>query len=294
MSPDSTISTSRCARRLLEIERLHDGRLKVLGERAGASRSAASSAKRRIPGRRRRHQRGTDPGGAGAHPASGQAIRKLGGRPRHSVPQTWPPLDKCATPDGSPTSSPDMILPIRDKHASAGDTRSRNETETGRRPDGGFVLPLSPTLEATWRRAFDHARQRNHRFATLEHLLLALVDDADASAVMRDCKADLGALKTGLVSYLDNEFKDLASRRAPTPYRLPHSSAWPSARFACARVGPACGHGCKHPAGAISGNAESGGAASRRTRRVPRAYGRLYRSQRQGNGLGNAFPLPRG
>jgi ATP-dependent Lon protease len=39
--------------------------------------------------------------------------------------------------------------------------------------------------------------------------LLALVDNADASAVMQDCNADLGALKAGLISYLDNELKDL-------------------------------------------------------------------------------------
>ena len=75
------------------------------------------------------------------------------------------------------------------------------------------LAPLSPTLEATWRRAFDHARQRNHQYATLEHLLLALVDDADASVVMRDCKADLGALKAGLIGYLDNEFKDFTMEK---------------------------------------------------------------------------------
>ena len=61
------------------------------------------------------------------------------------------------------------------------------------------ALTVSPTLEATKRRAVDHANQRNHQYATLEHLLLALIDDVDAAAVMSACNADLGALRTGLI-----------------------------------------------------------------------------------------------
>jgi ATP-dependent Clp protease ATP-binding subunit ClpA len=53
------------------------------------------------------------------------------------------------------------------------------------------------------------ATQRKHEYATLEHLLLALIDDADASAAMRACNADLGALTEKLVDYLDNELKRL-------------------------------------------------------------------------------------
>ena len=79
------------------------------------------------------------------------------------------------------------------------------------------VLSVSPVLEATKRRALDHARQRRHQYATLEHLLLALSDDADASAVMRACNADLGALRAGLVSYLDNELKDLVTEKGDDP-----------------------------------------------------------------------------
>ena len=46
---------------------------------------------------------------------------------------------------------------------------------------------------------------RRHEFATLEHLLLALVDDRDAAAVMRACSVDLEQLRTRLVEYLDTE-----------------------------------------------------------------------------------------
>jgi ATP-dependent Clp protease ATP-binding subunit ClpA len=61
----------------------------------------------------------------------------------------------------------------------------------------------------TLHRTLGHADRRNHEYATLEHLLLALIDDLDASAVMKACKVDLGPLKEHLTSYIDNELKDL-------------------------------------------------------------------------------------
>jgi ATP-dependent Lon protease len=67
--------------------------------------------------------------------------------------------------------------------------------------------PISANYAATKRRALDHADRRRHQYATLEHLLLALIEDADASAVMRACDADLGGLRQALVQYLDNELK---------------------------------------------------------------------------------------
>jgi ATP-dependent Clp protease ATP-binding subunit ClpA len=60
-------------------------------------------------------------------------------------------------------------------------------------------------------RALAYARQRKHQYATLEHLLLALIDDVDASAVMNACKVDLGAIKTKLANYIDNDLKTLAT-----------------------------------------------------------------------------------
>jgi hypothetical protein len=68
---------------------------------------------------------------------------------------------------------------------------------------------FSAALDSTLHRAFANANQRKHEYATLEHLLLALVDDADASQVMKACEADLGALKEDLVSYIDNDLKTL-------------------------------------------------------------------------------------
>ena len=69
--------------------------------------------------------------------------------------------------------------------------------------------PLSAALAVTLHRAIGFASQRKHEYATLEHLLLVLIDDADASAVMRVCSADHGALAHKLVGYLDNELKRL-------------------------------------------------------------------------------------
>ena len=79
------------------------------------------------------------------------------------------------------------------------------------------VLPFSATFAATLHRALFFATQRKHQYATLEHLLLALLDDADASVVMRVCNADLGALTEKLVDYLDNELKRLVIDNGADP-----------------------------------------------------------------------------
>lgn len=74
---------------------------------------------------------------------------------------------------------------------------------------GSPSIPPAPAFEATRRRAMASATQRNHRYATLEHLLLALLDDADASAVLRACNADLAALKADLLRFLGSEREKL-------------------------------------------------------------------------------------
>jgi hypothetical protein len=68
---------------------------------------------------------------------------------------------------------------------------------------------FSTELSTTLNRALACANQRKHEYATLEHLLLALTDDADASAVMRACKADFGSLRDNLASYIDNDLKKI-------------------------------------------------------------------------------------
>jgi hypothetical protein len=71
------------------------------------------------------------------------------------------------------------------------------------------ALPLSAGFVVTLHRALAVANQRKHEYATLEHLLLALTDDADALAVMTAGHADVVALAQNLVSYLDHELTRL-------------------------------------------------------------------------------------
>jgi ATP-dependent Clp protease ATP-binding subunit ClpA len=68
---------------------------------------------------------------------------------------------------------------------------------------------FSRSLEQSLHRALALANERHHEYATLEHLLLALIDDQDASAVMRACNVDLDKLRRSLVAYLESELENL-------------------------------------------------------------------------------------
>jgi CubicO group peptidase (beta-lactamase class C family) len=70
---------------------------------------------------------------------------------------------------------------------------------------------LSRTLEETLRHALALARDRRHEYATLEHLLLALIDDPDAAPVMAACLVDIAKLRTDVTEYVDTELSDIAS-----------------------------------------------------------------------------------
>jgi hypothetical protein len=64
---------------------------------------------------------------------------------------------------------------------------------------------FSPILEATLHRAVALAQVRKHEYTTLEHLLLALIDDADAASVMEACQVDLVELRRTVTLYIDND-----------------------------------------------------------------------------------------
>jgi ATP-dependent Clp protease ATP-binding subunit ClpA len=71
-------------------------------------------------------------------------------------------------------------------------------------------MPIfSRALEKTLRRALSLANERRHEYATLEHLLLALIDDVDAAAVLRACGVDIDSLRKTVVQYLDTELENL-------------------------------------------------------------------------------------
>ena len=69
---------------------------------------------------------------------------------------------------------------------------------------------LSRNLEKTLRRALALANARQHEYATLEHLLMALLDDEDAIAVLKACAVEVDRLRTSLNEFLDHELTSLA------------------------------------------------------------------------------------
>ena len=68
---------------------------------------------------------------------------------------------------------------------------------------------LSRSVEQALHRAIKLASDRHHEYATLEHLLLALTDDADAVQVMKACNVDVDALRQVLLRYIDDELLTL-------------------------------------------------------------------------------------
>lgn len=63
---------------------------------------------------------------------------------------------------------------------------------------------LSRELEVTLNLAFKTAREHRHEFMTVEHLLLALLDDVSATGVLRACGADLSVLRRDLAEFIES------------------------------------------------------------------------------------------
>ena len=74
-------------------------------------------------------------------------------------------------------------------------------------------------LETTLHNALGEASKRRHEYATLEHLLIALIDDNHASQVMTACGVNRDDLKATVKQYLDSELGALVADSAtdPTP-----------------------------------------------------------------------------
>ena len=68
---------------------------------------------------------------------------------------------------------------------------------------------FSRGLEKALHQAMNLARERNHEFATLEHLLLALTDDRETIAVLNGCDVDIDALKSDLEDFINEELDSL-------------------------------------------------------------------------------------
>ncbi|MCH2094799.1 MAG: ATP-dependent Clp protease ATP-binding subunit ClpA [Rhodobacteraceae bacterium] len=70
---------------------------------------------------------------------------------------------------------------------------------------------FSTTLEQAIHSALALANSRSHEFATLEHLLLALIDEPDAVRVMKACSVDTEELRTTLVEFIDDDLSNLVT-----------------------------------------------------------------------------------
>ena len=70
---------------------------------------------------------------------------------------------------------------------------------------------FSNSLEQAIHSALALANKRAHEFATLEHLLLALLDEPDAIRVLRACNVDLEDLRGTLVEFIDEELANLVT-----------------------------------------------------------------------------------
>ncbi len=68
---------------------------------------------------------------------------------------------------------------------------------------------FSTTLEHAIHTALAHANARRHELATLEHLLLALIEEPDAAKVMQACNVDLDVLRQTLNTFIDDDLSTL-------------------------------------------------------------------------------------
>ena len=137
-------------------------------------------------------------------------------QPGRRAPRTTP----LAPPSGNLAMDHLAVaLGWTDGEALAAALRTVSPDQPGRRApaDGSATAtPATPTgqrfssaLEATLHRSVALAAERKHGYNTLEHLLLALIDDPDAAAVMEACAADLAAMRATLTRYVDEDLKQL-------------------------------------------------------------------------------------
>ena len=62
---------------------------------------------------------------------------------------------------------------------------------------------IAQELEVSLHMAFVEARQKRHEFITVEHLLLALLDNPSAAEVLRACAADIDTLRSELLAFIN-------------------------------------------------------------------------------------------
>lgn len=78
-------------------------------------------------------------------------------------------------------------------------------------------MTLSRELQETLKRSYEQAKERRHEFITLEHILLELTYDPDASEVLTGCGVDLERLRTSLEDFIDENMPPIDSEYLAEP-----------------------------------------------------------------------------
>jgi len=73
------------------------------------------------------------------------------------------------------------------------------------------VPSFSNTLEQAIHAALAQANQRRHEFATLEHLLLSLLEEPDALRVLQACGVNTDELRATLIEFIDDDLSNLVT-----------------------------------------------------------------------------------
>ena len=69
---------------------------------------------------------------------------------------------------------------------------------------------IAQELEVSLHMAFVEARQQRHEFITVEHLLLALLDNPSAAEVLRACSANIDDLRKSLTNFIKDNTPQVA------------------------------------------------------------------------------------
>ena len=88
---------------------------------------------------------------------------------------------------------------------------------------------IAQELEVSLHMAFVEARQKRHEFITVEHLLLALIDNPSAAEALRACGGKPDALRKDLTNFINEHTPSFPARTTSTPSRRSVSSASSSA-----------------------------------------------------------------
>ncbi|MGJ5203565.1 LON peptidase substrate-binding domain-containing protein [Bradyrhizobium sp. HKCCYLR20261] len=126
------------------------------------------------------------------------------------LPATWPPFGQDRHPGAvADTIAARILLPLAHQYELLAVLDPVKRLELVEQLLDVTARPASAALRATRERAIAYARERRHSHATLEHLLLALIEDGSAAAVMRSCRASLETLATKTAAHLDTELAHL-------------------------------------------------------------------------------------